>query len=55
MENLGDFLELEMIASEESMREQYLHIIEKFLTELGLSMKDTVRTSYLSMLTGERD
>lgn len=55
VDNLGYFLELEMIASEESMREQYLHIIEKFLTELGLAMKDTVRTSYLSMLTGERD
>lgn len=55
VENLGDFLELEMIASEESTRAGYLQSMERFLTELGLSMKDTVRTSYLSMLSGERD
>ena len=55
VENLGDFLELEMIASEESMRVQYLQGMEKLLIELGLSMKETVRTSYLSMLAGESD
>ena len=53
--DLGDFLELEMIASEKAMGEEYLKIMEGLLTELGLSMKDTVRTSYLSMLAGERD
>lgn len=55
VDNLGDFLELEMIASEESMRVRCLQSMERLLTELGLSMEDTVRTSYLSMLTGEKD
>ena len=55
VENLGDFLELEMIAPEESMRVRYLQGMEKLLIELGLSMKETVRTSYLSMLAGESD
>lgn len=55
VDNLGDFLELEIIASEESLRVRCLQSMERLLTELGLSMEDTVRTSYLSMLTGERD
>ena len=44
-----------MIASEESMREQYLQTMETFINELGFSMEDTVNTSYLSMLAGEND
>ena len=55
VDNLGYFLELEMIASEESMREQYLQTMETFINELGFSMEDTVNTSYLSMLAGEND
>lgn len=55
VDNLGDFLELEMIASQESMREQYLQTMETFLNELGFSIEDTVNTSYLSMLAGEND
>ena len=55
VDNLGNFLELEMIASRKSMREQYLQTMETFINELGFSMEDTVNTSYLSMLAGEND
>lgn len=50
VDGLGDFLELEVIAHEETLRESYLGNMEQLLTALGLSMKDTVRTSYLGML-----
>ncbi|MGN0392328.1 MAG: class IV adenylate cyclase [Bariatricus sp.] len=53
VEGLGDFLELEVIVADESLREGYLQMMEGLLAELGLSMRDTVRTSYLSMLAGE--
>ena len=49
-DGLGDFLELEVIAFEEASRETHLKNMEKLLTSLGLSIKDTVRTSYLGML-----
>ena len=55
VDGLGDFLELEVIAADESSREEYLDRMEQLLTELGLSLKDTVTTSYLSMLAGEKD
>ena len=55
VDGLGSFLELEVIAAKESMRETYLQRMEGVLAELGLSMKDTVRTSYLSMLCGENE
>ena len=55
VDGLGSFLELEVIAAKESMRETYLQMMEGVLAELGLSMKDTVRTSYLSMLCGENE
>ena len=55
VDRLGDFLELEAIVPEEAMREKYLHMMELLLNDLGLSMKDTVRTSYLGMLSGEKD
>lgn len=54
VDGLGSFLELEVIASEESMRETYLREMERLLTELGLSMADTVRTSYLGMLYAKK-
>ncbi len=54
VDGLGSFLELEVIASEESMREIYLREMERLLTELGLSMADTVRTSYLGMLYAKK-
>lgn len=50
VDGLGDFLELEVIAHEEASREIHLKNMEQLLTTLGLSMKDTVRTSYLGML-----
>ena len=50
VDGLGDFLELEVIAYEETLCEKYLENMEQLLTSLGLSMKDTVRTSYLGML-----
>lgn len=50
VDGLGDFLELEVIAFEEASRETHLKNMEKLLTSLGLSIKDTVRTSYLGML-----
>lgn len=55
VDGLGSFLELEVIAAEESMRETYLQRMEGLLAELGLSMGETVRTSYLSMLCGENE
>ena len=54
MTALGNFLELEVIASEESQREEYLYAMEQLLKELGLSMEDTVQASYLSMLMEEK-
>ena len=54
VDGLGDFLELEVIAHEEASRETYLENMEHLLTTLGLSMKDTVRTSYLGMLLKEK-
>ena len=53
VDGLGDFLELEVIAHEETLREAHLENMEQLLTTLGLSMKDTVRTSYLGMLLRE--
>ena len=52
VKNLGDFLELEWIVSEEKEREAALGELEKILKMLGYSMTDTTRKSYLSMLTG---
>ena len=54
VDGLGDFLELEVIAYEETLCEKYLENMEQLLTSLGLSMKDTVRTSYLGMLLREK-
>lgn len=54
VDGLGDFLELEVIAHEEASREIHLENMEQLLTTLGLSMKDTVRTSYLGMLLKEK-
>lgn len=54
VDRLGNFLELEVIASEESQREEYLYAMEQLLKELGLSMEDTVQASYLSMLMEEK-
>lgn len=50
VEELGDFLELEVIVPKESERENALNQIESFLERLGHNMAETTRRSYLSML-----
>ena len=50
VDGLGDFLELEVIVRKENLREKCLVQMREILQELGLSMDNTVRTSYLSML-----
>ena len=47
---LGDFLELEIIVEDEMKRAAALSEIEMLLGVLGYTMKDTTRTSYLSMI-----
>lgn len=55
VKNLGEFLELEWIVSREEEREAALQKLEKIMKQLGYSMEDTTRRSYLSMLTGEEN
>lgn len=57
VENLGDFLELEMLVSDEDVvtKDEILEELGKILAELGYSMSDTVTDSYLSMLQGVKD
>lgn len=50
VKNLGDFLELEIVIPEDQKKEDALEKIEKILKQLGYTMKDTTRNSYLSML-----
>lgn len=50
VKDLGWFLELEIIVECEDERECALDMIKKQIEELGFSMDDTIRTSYLSML-----
>ena len=47
--DLGEFLELEMVVSEEERESTLEHIVE-FLGEIGYRKEDIIRTSYLSML-----
>lgn len=50
VEGLGDFLELEILADEETESGKVLQKLEELLGELGYQMGDTVTRSYLSML-----
>ena len=50
VEGLGDFLELEILADEETENGKVLQKLEELLGELGYQMGDTVTRSYLSML-----
>lgn len=50
VENLGDFLELEVIVEKEEEREAALVQIKDILKILGHNFSETTRTSYLSML-----
>lgn len=50
VEGLGDFLELEIIVSQEDEKQEALDMLVSLLRELGYSSKETIRKSYLSML-----
>jgi len=50
VEGLGTFLELERMGTDEEDREKGTEKMEQVITELGYSMADTVRTSYLTQL-----
>ncbi len=52
---LGDYLELEIITDSEKSRPQALKKIEKTLQEIGYSMNDTTRISYLTMLLSKNN
>lgn len=54
VEGLGHFLELEILIEEETMKPQALQAIEDVLSSLGYSLKDTIQTSYLSMLQAKQ-
>ena len=55
VQDLGIFLELEMVISEEESREDALQEIDRVLQKLGYNLNDTMRTSYLSMLQRVED
>lgn len=50
VENLGDFLELEIVVAQENEKENALNQLILLLHELGYEREDIIRTSYLSML-----
>lgn len=53
VENLGDFLELEILADSQSQYEAAMNQIRQILGQLGYRVEDTIRKSYLSMLQGK--
>lgn len=55
VEGLGDFLELEMVIREDESKELALSQIEEVLKQLGYTLADTTKTSYLSMLQHVED
>ena len=50
VENLGSFLELEILVKDESENEAALEKIQDILESLGSTMRETTRVSYLGML-----
>ncbi len=52
VQELGTFLELEILVDDESRHEDALSIIREELSNLGYSFERTITTSYLSMLEG---
>ena len=50
VEGLGTFLELEIMAEDESSKASALEKIERILKELGYEMEETTRVSYLTQL-----
>lgn len=55
VQDLGDFLELEIVTGEEERKDAALSDIEAILNRMGFQMSDTTRTSYLSMLQNRED
>jgi predicted adenylyl cyclase CyaB len=55
VENLGTFLEMEVIVSSESERESAVKRLFSLLQKLGYQTEEIVRTSYLSMLLSQRE
>ena len=51
---LGGYLEVEIMAEDENAYSEALKKISSLLAELGFSMGDTVRHSYLSMLEAKK-
>jgi adenylate cyclase class 2 len=54
VKGLGTFLELEIMATDETGRAPALERIKTLLEELGHTMEETTRASYLSQLTGKK-
>ena len=50
VESLGSFLELEILVDSPGQKESALQSIEALLLDMGSSLKETTRKSYLSML-----
>ena len=50
VQSLGDFLELEMMVSDDEEKENALEHVIDILKNLGYGKEDIIRTSYLSML-----
>lgn len=55
VQDLGDFLELEIVIEENESKDTALSKIEAVLNQLGYQMSDTSTTSYLSMLQNRQD
>lgn len=55
VQDLGDFLELEIVIEENASRDIALSKIETVLKTLGFQISDTIRTSYLSMLQNKKE
>lgn len=53
VEGLGTYLELEIVIPEEESRESALAVLEGMLEQMGYSLKDTIRDSYLGLLQGK--
>ena len=55
IEGLGYFLELEIVAAQESQKDEAAARFGEVLGQLGHTMEDTIRTSYLGLLQGWED
>lgn len=52
VEDLGTFLELEIIVENNDEKEQALSVLLDLIKRLGYKKEDLIRRSYLSMLQG---